>query len=288
MENKKEFLTEENYQKGKKKLTKIALIILVVGILIGGSLIVTGLIKQSRINSQYSEENKTSKLEQLESEKQKLTEELEIEKQNLITNKTTLENKIKPVEDEIKSLEREPFRGFDDAYYARQDKIEELEESIEIDKNSINVIEDALDESFDHCSFYEAKNNSYTSNYCSLKNQISKKKMEIASVDSQFSDFKKDFDSYDSVPFYMFGAFVIIATCMIAGSIYMVTKRREIMAFSAQQVMPVAQEGIEKMAPTIGKAGASMIKEISPAIGDVAKEISKSIKEGVNEADKNK
>lgn len=275
MENKKEFLTEENYQKGKKKLKTIALVILIVGILIGGSLITIGLIKQSKINSQYSEESKAIKLEQLETEKQKLAEELETEKQNLIASKTTLENKIKPVEDQIKSLEREPFRGFDDAYYARQDKIQELEESIDAEQKSINTIDDALDDSFDHCSFYDAKNNTYTSKYCSLKNQISKKKIEIAALDSEFSDFKKDFDSYDSVPFYMFGAFVIIATCMISGSIYLITKRREITAFTTQQVMPLAQEGIEKMSPTIGKA-----------VGTVGKELAKGIKEGINEADK--
>lgn len=288
MENKKEFLNEENYQRGKKKLTKIALIVLVVGVLIGGSLITTGLIKQSKINSQYSEESKSAKLAQLEGEKKQLTEDLEIEKQNLITSKTTLENKIKPIEDQIKSLEREPFRGFDDAYYARQDKIEELEESIKADQKTINTIEDALDDSFDHCSFYDAKNNTYTSKYCSLKNQISKKVMEIATLDSKFSDFNKQFDSHDSIPFYMIGAFIIISTCMIAGSIYMIAKRREITAFTIQQTMPLAQEGIEKMAPTIGKAGASIAKEMAPIYGDIAKEISKGIKEGINEADNNK
>lgn len=44
--------------------------------------------------------------------------------------------------------------------------------------------------------------------------------------------------------------------------------RREMTAFSAQQVMPVAQEGIDKMSPTIGKA---------------AKEITKGVKEGLKD-----
>ena len=293
MENKKEFLNEENYQRGKKKLTKIALIVLVVGVLIGGSLITTGLIKQSKINSQYSEESKAAKLAQLEGEKKQLTEDLQTEKQNLIASKTTLENKIKPIEDQIKKLEREKTDvfmngGFNDKYYEIEDKIEELEESIEADQKTINTIEDALDDSFDHCSFYDAKNNTYTSKYCSLKNQISKKVMEIATLDSKFSDFNKQFDSHDSIPFYMIGAFIIISTCMIAGSIYMIAKRREITAFTIQQTMPLAQEGIEKMAPTIGKAGADIAKEMAPVYGDIAKEISKGIKEGINEADKNK
>ena len=41
--------------------------------------------------------------------------------------------------------------------------------------------------------------------------------------------------------------------------------------------MPVAQEGIEKMSPTIGNAA-----------GTIGKSIAKGIKEGINEADNNK
>ena len=174
----------------------------------------------------------------------------------------------------------------DDAYYERQDKIEELEKSIEDDKNSISVIEDAIDESFNHCNFSEAKNNTYTSKYCSLKTELAKKTLEIGNLDSEFSDFNKGFDSHDSIPFYIFGAFVIIASGMIAFSVFMIAKRREIMAFSVQQVMPVAQEGIEKMAPTIGKAGASIAKEMAPVYGNIAKEISKGIKEGMKDDEK--
>lgn len=282
MEKKKEFLTEENYERGKKKIKTIALIILIVGVLIGGSLIVTGLVKQGQTNSQYSEESKNNKKEQLEQEKQQLTQDLDAEKQNVLTSKTTIENKIKPVEDEIKKLEREKTDvfmngGFSARYYEIEDKIEELKESTKSDKNTLSVIEDALDESFDHCSFSEAKNNTYTSKYCSLKNQVAKKDAEISGLDLEYSDFNKEFDSFDSIPFYMIGGFIIAASGMIAFSIFMFAKRREILAFSAQQVMPVAQEGIEKMAPTVGNA-----------VGTIGKSLAKGIKEGINEADENK
>lgn len=284
MENKK-YLNEENYERGKKKLKTIALIILIVGVLIGGSLIFTGLVKQGQTNSQYSEESKNNKKEQLEQEKQQLTQELDDEKQNLLTSKSTLENKIKPIEDEIKSLEREPFTGFDDAYYERKDKIEELEESIATDKNSISVIDSVLDESFAWCEFDVAKNNTYTSKYCSLKNQVEKKDTEIAGLDHEFSEFNKEFDSFDSIPFYMFGAFIIIASCMISGSIYMFSKRREIMAFQAQQTIPLVQEVAEKTAPSIGKFGATIAKAKAPVYGEIAKEISKGIKDGLKDED---
>ena len=123
---KKEILTEENYLKGKKKIKSIALIVLTIGLLLGGSLIITGIVKQNSVNEKYSEKNKAKELQQLESEKQQLSNQVEEEKQNLIKSKEDLEAKIKPIEDEIKSLDRVTFTGFDDAYYARKDKITEL------------------------------------------------------------------------------------------------------------------------------------------------------------------
>ena len=60
----------------------------------------------------------------------------------------------------------------------------------------------------------------------------------------------------------------------IAGGVAMlIAHRREITAYTTQQVMPVASEGIKK---------------IAPAVGSAAKEISKGIKEGINEADSKK
>ena len=44
--------------------------------------------------------------------------------------------------------------------------------------------------------------------------------------------------------------------------------RREMTAFSAQQVMPVAQEGIDKMSPTIGKAAGTIAKGVKEGLKD--------------------
>lgn len=325
---KKEFLSEENYQRGKEKLKKIALIILIIGGAIGVSLILTGIIKQSKVNSKYSDESKARIQEQLAIEKKNLevkkseleatkNTSLQTEKVNIEAKKTELEAKIKPIEDQIKSLEREPFNGFNDAYYARKDKIDELKKSIESDKKSISTIEDALDTSFDYCLFDAAKNNEYTSKYCSIVNNTDGEASSISVINKaldesfnhckfdeaknnkytskycslklqieDFDGFNKTFDSAKYVPFYIIGAFIIIASSMIAGAIYMITKRREIAAFTIQQTMPLAQEGIEKMAPTVGKAGASIVKEMAPVYGDIAKQISKGIKEGLKD-DKN-
>ena len=85
----------------------------------------------------------------------------------------------------------------------------------------------------------------------------------------------RDVDQAAKSIFGKFGFFIIGgifdsvgSTAMIIGGIVMfIAHRREIVAFTTQQVMPVAKEGIEKMAPTVGV---------------VAKEITKGIKEGLD------
>ena len=85
-----------------------------------------------------------------------------------------------------------------------------------------------------------------------------------------------DFDQASKGAFGGFGIMVVGgfldsvgSTLLVIGGIVMfIAHRREIVTFTTQQVMPVAKEGIEKMAPTAGV---------------VAKEITKGIKEGLNE-----
>ena len=80
--------------------------------------------------------------------------------------------------------------------------------------------------------------------------------------------------------FSSFGGFAIGGFMMVPGLFltgigfmvrFLIGNRREITAYTAQQVMPVAKEGIEEIAPTIGNA-----------VGEIAK----GIKKGINEADK--
>ena len=62
----------------------------------------------------------------------------------------------------------------------------------------------------------------------------------------------------------------------IAGGIVMfIAHRREIRAYTIQQTMPVTQEAIDKMAPTVGSAA-----------GTIAKGITSGIKEGLKDEEK--
>ena len=300
MNQKREYLTEENYERSKKKLKMVAIIVLVIGLLIGGSLITVGILKQSKTNSNYSED--TIK---------KLQNDIEVEKVNLETKKTELEGK----RDEALRVEKQNLENKKQELISKGIKYNYSTKYDDGESYDLKIITKALDPSFDYCAFDEYKNNGLTKDYCLLSSNKDEDSIAISAIESVLSanlnycigniknntytshycsllsqlndksDFNKDFDSYDSIPFYMIGGFIIIASCMIAGSIYMTTKQREILAFHTQQVMPVAQEGMEKMAPTIGKTGASIAKEMAPAYGEIAKEISKGIKEGLKNDD---
>jgi hypothetical protein len=120
----------------------------------------------------------------------------------------------------------------------------------------------------------EFKANGFSEEYYRLDYEISKKNskisdlsMEKSRIESGYNSTKDKIERSKSIPFYMFGAFIIISSCMFSGFIFLISKRREIAAFSAQQMIPVVQESAEKMAPTIG---------------NVAKEIAKGVKEGLS------
>lgn len=196
----KEYLTEENYARGKKKVVAIALIVLVLGLLIGGSLIATGIIKSSQAQTSSSTEK----------------------------SKETIQSEIDGLNSEMAILKAKKNQEF--------------------------------------------TSNGFSEEYYRLDNEINTKQNKIFDLKAEIRESNSGFNLTISkakyVPLYMFGGFIIVASCMIASSIYMFAKRREILAFQAQQVMPVAKEGINKMAPTIGNAAGEIAKGIKEGLRD--------------------
>ena len=135
----------------------------------------------------------------------------------------------------------------------------------------------------------EFKANGLSEEYYKMENEIRKLERRVLDLDSEIWNLKysssTSANTMKYIPFYVFGGFIIVLTLMVSGFIYTFAKRREIFAFTAQQVMPVAQEGIEKMAPSVGIAGNEVMKNMAEGIGDIAKEVSKGIKEGLKEDD---
>lgn len=57
----------------------------------------------------------------------------------------------------------------------------------------------------------------------------------------------------------------------VGGIMMFIAHRREITAYTVQQTMPIAKEGIEKMAPTIGTAAGEIAKGITKGINEARK-----------------
>lgn len=193
------YLNEEKYQKAEKKITLVAILVLVIGLCVGGFLIYNGIAKPG-----------AGKVEDL---------------------KVKLENKKSELES--KGIKYSSFAKYSDG-----------------EVYDLMIITNALDPGFEYCEFSEYKNNSLTKEYCSAKNSI---------------------DDFASTGFILFGAFICIASFMISLSIFFIAKRRQILAFSAQQVMPIAKEGIDEMAPTIGNAAGEIAKGIKKGLSDEEK-----------------
>ena len=195
-------LTEENYQRSKKKITAVAAIVLIIGLLLGGSLIATGIIRSSNIEPS-APEGRTA--------------------EDIQAEITAIQEELIP----LKAQQNAEFKanGLSEEYY----------------KLDLQI---------------------------STKNQkVSELKMEKSKIDIGYNDTKDEIEKAKNVPFYIFGAFIIISSAMISLVIFLIAKRREIAAFSAQQMIPVVQESAEQLAPTMG---------------NVAKEITKGIKEGLD------
>ena len=216
MEN-KEYLNEERYQKNKKKLITVALIVLIVGVLSGVGLIATGIVKSLNV---------------------KTTEN--------VRTKEVIKSEIDDLNSELVTLQAQMSKEF--------------------------------------------TNNGLSEEYYRLSNEVSSKKKQVSEletelwkVESGYNRVQGSIAKSEFIPFYMFGGFIIIASCMVSGSIYMFAKRREMIAFTTQQVMPVAKEGIEEMLP-MAKEG---LEKMTPTFKDAAKEITKGIKEGLNDDNDN-
>lgn len=186
MEEKK-YLNEETYQKSKSKLKTVAIIVLIIGLLIGGGLIATGVIKSN-----------AAKL---------TTEEI-----------SRVQTLIDSYDSQLSSLKAQKSQEF--------------------------------------------LNNGHSEKYYNLDNEINKIIDKIHELEDSL-----DKDTSWLVIFYIFGGFIVICTFMVSCIISANANGREISAFYAQQQIPIAKEGIEKMAPSVG---------------NVAKEITKGIKEGLN------
>ena len=250
----KKYLDEETYQRTNKKIGSVGKIIGFIVLIIGLSLIGYGVYQIMQNNEKHNSENIDKLIENVEKEKTEVQNRLNEEKDILKQEKIELNNKIEPIEDEITRLGRVQFDGFTDEYYERQDKIEELNNNIKKDKESIKNIDYALDDSVFTCAFDQLVNDNATENYCAISKELSTLDDEIKNLNSEFGiEFEKKSESNRYMIFIIPGIFLTVLGGMIFLWTFMITKRRKIAAYGVQQMMPIAQEGLEKVGPSLGK-----------------------------------
>lgn len=224
---KKELLNEENYEKTKKKITAISLIVLIIALLIGSTLIALGIIKTN-------------------------TSKKDAEKAN------------------------------QERYNASEQRLKEIAS----EKESLNLQYDAKNQ---ECDSLDMSAKDWYSKVNQCRRDASAISSKITNLESEEFKLNNNYDKVEAknyIPLSVFGGVIIFIGGMISLSIYLIAKKRDISAFAIQQSMPLAQEVIGKMAPTIGDAGKTVIDKVGPSIGSAAGSIAKGIKDGLKDEDK--
>ena len=266
--DKKEYLTEENYEKGKKKLAKAIKIVLCVGLSLSLLLILSGIIVIA--TSGKKEETKEPIKEEVVSEKEyesKVRSEEEINNDIAAAN-----NRINEINQQLPGLngeQQQEFRnsGFSTKYYELEQKISDLEsEKMELESKKSKLQFELSTRQYKLDSEQEEREIRENAE------KIQEKAFDIIGEANPKSLFGKGI----GIILIYLGFALIAPTLFISGLLYFIYKRREIKIFTTQQTMPVTQEIIDKMAPTVGDAVGTVSQSI-------AEGITKGIKEGKTE-----
>ncbi len=198
-------LNEEKYKKNKKALTKVAIIIAILGVLIGGGLIVAGVMKKTNAgNASAIEAPTSSQAESLDDDSVSSDEIYE-----------TYENYSQRAQQMQKDFEEE----FEESKKANEAQVQQIKQESEAES-------------------------------------------------------KRMHDDFVGTTMIMAGIFIAVVSLMAAGAIFKFAYTREIVAFQAQQVMPVAKEGIDQMTPTVAKSVGAIVGEVTKAKNAAAKDTS--------------
>ena len=219
MDNNK-FLNEKKYQNTKTIFIILAILLLIIGFVVGGLIIKKGLNKKNDIYIKYTEENKQAQIVSLNVQ-------IKIAKSSLESKKV-----------ELIAQGLQPSSNYEDN-----------------ESYNLYIITNVLNPRLNNCSFDEYKNNELTSQYCNLIKQLEDtEKLDIK--------YERKSESFSCIPYYMIGTFIILFSIMISILLFLTAKRREIIAFLAQQAMPVVKKGIEEISPALGKATKDVINNI--------------------------
>jgi len=265
------YLSEEKYQNTNKKISLLSKIVLVAGLAIGATLISIGFITKNNVDK----ENKELKNEIREEHKLAL----EKDKQEI----SILEKEIEELENQKKSLDNEI-----DSLNVAKDAAFRKESGFGKEYNRLSLeISTKQKESFE----LNSKINSKNSEKFSIESDLNRH--DESSIKSDYNLKKKTEPSSTYLCFGL-GGMALFMGVTWSLSLFFITKRRSIMAYQMQSVMPIAKEGMKEMVPTVVETSSAVIKgmtptykemakTMAPVYGEIAKEVGKGISEGIKE-----
>jgi hypothetical protein len=255
----KEYLDEDKYQKVKKGLIFLGIIILLAAILISYFFVLSD---GFRINK--------------EAENYPIPTQAEVDEQ------------VQTIEDKYTSLKEDLETKYDALEEDLNSRYDTLEEDIETKYTKEMGDDGWYEESAQKAEEIFDLNSQKNEEWQELEIEKSAESLDLTSAET--SEIFETESSIHSAKFektklrgearskFMIGGFIIFVGIIFATFLFFAAFGRNILAFGDQTTIPLQQEKMKKMAPTYGEVG-----------GTVAKDIAKGIKEGLNEADsKNK
>lgn len=233
MEEKKEYLNEENYQKTKKGIIKVSVIILIASLLLGGGLIAGGFIATS-VSKKNAEKINQEKYEKAYKESAEKVAKAEKRFKEAKEEIKKVEKEISDMALQISTKETEQdkiFRdeGLSDRYYAKDEEIKKIQSEKAKLQKKLDEFEDEI---------FDIEHGKYTVYYTPA----------IA----------KDYRFLSII-----GAVIVLLGSIASLVLYIIAKKREIKAFTVQQEMPVQQEAIKEMSSTVGDAAKEIVDKVA-------------------------
>ncbi|MBR2710188.1 hypothetical protein IKF02_00945 [Candidatus Saccharibacteria bacterium] len=94
--------------------------------------------------------------------------------------------------------------------------------------------------------------------------ELQSSQFQIKNAD--YTVYYQEDDLFVSYILYGAGGFIILASAGIALAIWLITKRRALLAYHAQSVMPVAKEGIDEITPTVANSAGNIADSVAEGI----------------------
>ena len=157
---------------------------------------------------------------------------------------------------------------------AAKERLSEIETELESLQSQYDAKESECDSMNMRDPDWFAKSNQCEREAMALQTKINKLNVESFQLENDNYTVYYDKEMPEKyIPFYIFGGFIILASSGAALAVWLITKRRALLAYHAQSVMPVAKEGIDGITPTMAKTAGDIA-------GSVAEGISRGVKKG--------